>query len=175
MGLQLLDCSVPVGASGRRPEAPFYRVLRRFSPCNRCGSGSLALWQCQASSQLRWLDAQGPWISFFLTTGTSVAIFMYGSKFRLARLELKWLWMLRRSLPEMVQRVSKTEPILSGPKPGWAARSPNQTNAMRNPANPANGQVNSQKRVKLQVNPSFFYLCLFAWIWQYLTNRVRFY
>jgi len=43
---------------------------------------------------------------------------MYGTNFGLARLELKWLWMLQRSLPEMAQRASKTEPILSGPEPG---------------------------------------------------------
>jgi len=42
---------------------------------------------------------------------------MYGTSFGLARLELKWLWMLRRSLLEMAQRVSKTELILSGPEP----------------------------------------------------------
>jgi len=49
--------------------------------------------------------------------GTGVALFIYETNFGLARLELKWLWMLRRSLPEMVQRVSKTEPILSSPEP----------------------------------------------------------
>lgn len=43
----------------------------------------------------------------FLNTGTSVAIFFilffkYGTNSGLAWLELKWLWMLRRSLPEMV-------------------------------------------------------------------------
>ena len=43
---------------------------------------------------------------------------MYGTNFGLARLELKWLWLLQHSLLEMVQRVSKTEPILSGPEPG---------------------------------------------------------
>ena len=49
--------------------------------------------------------------------GTGVALFIYKTNFGLARLELKWLWMLRRSLPEMVQRVSKTKPILSSPEP----------------------------------------------------------
>jgi len=56
--------------------------------------------------------------------GTGVALFIYKTNFGLARLELKWLWMLRRSLPEMVQRVSKTKPILSSPEPAlsqpWA-------------------------------------------------------
>jgi len=31
------------------------------------GWGSLAYWQCQVSSQLRWLDAEGLWAPFFLT------------------------------------------------------------------------------------------------------------
>jgi hypothetical protein len=46
---------------------------------------------------------------FGVKTGTIVVIFIYGTNSVLARLELNRLWMLRRSLPEMVPRVSKTE------------------------------------------------------------------
>ena len=42
----------------------------------------------------------------------------YMRDIHLRMLELKWLWMLWRSLPEMAQRVSKTELILSSPEPG---------------------------------------------------------
>jgi len=67
----------------------------------------------------------------FLKTGTSVAIFIYGTNFGLARLQLKWLWMLRRSLPEMAQRVSKTEPILSGPEPALSRGERRYVDAVR--------------------------------------------
>jgi len=56
---------------------------------------------------------------------------MYGTNFGLARLELKWLWILQRSLPEMAQRVSKTEPILSGPEPALSRGERRHVGAVR--------------------------------------------
>jgi len=41
------------------------------------------------------------------------------------------------------------------------ARSPNQTNATINPANPANGQANSQKKSQTP-GKSFFFLFVFV-------------
>jgi len=62
---------------------------------------------------------------------TSVATFMYGTNFGLARLELKWLWMLRRSLPEMVQRVSKTEQDRANPEPALSRGERRHVGAVR--------------------------------------------
>jgi len=54
-----------------------------------------------------------------------------------------------------------------------ALTKPNERHDKPGTANPANGQANSQKKSQTPGKSFFlFYLRLFAWIWQYLTNRV---